>query len=112
MPTSWQKMLQYAGATAGHPDASEPSSPTKPFPSSHETILKQSGDIQCTTKNGGDNGIHPQPNLPRISQERSSRHGKSGRPTVMADIVSSLFIILSASVFFAHALDAYRCRAT
>jgi hypothetical protein len=58
---------------------------------------------------GGDHGdVHFQLDLPRVSEERRSWHGKLGRTTTMTELVTALLAFFSASVFLAHAYDAYR----
>jgi hypothetical protein len=42
--------------------------PTKPFSLPDENILKQARDTDAQPNNGGDHGIHSQPNLPRVPQ--------------------------------------------
>jgi hypothetical protein len=73
-----------------------------------EDVLKQTRDTNPQPNKGGDHGIHPQPNLPRVSQEYRSRHGTLGRPAMTIDVVTAVLALLSVSVFVAHGLDAYR----
>jgi hypothetical protein len=61
-------------------------------------------------ENGSDHvGTHPQPNLPRVSQERPSGHGEP-RGKAMTEVVTALFAFFSVSVFLAHVFEAYRVR--
>ena len=49
---------------------------------------------------GGDHGdVHFQLDLPRVSEERRSWHGKPGRTTTMTELVTALLAFFSASVF-------------
>ncbi len=54
-------------------------------------------------------GPHPEHDLPRIPQRRSSRH-RPRRGKAMTEVVTALFVFFSISVFLAHAFDAYRMR--
>ena len=54
-------------------------------------------------------GPHPERDLPRIPQRRSSRH-RPRRGKGMTEVVTALFVFFSISVFLAHAFDAYRMR--
>jgi hypothetical protein len=62
---------------------------------------------------GGDHAVnHPQRYLPRIFEQRRTRHGKAGSETVMAEVVAALLIFGSAAIFVAHAYDAYHAKPT
>jgi hypothetical protein len=66
-------------------------------------------DYQNTHQKAGDRraSVHSQRNLQRIPQNCFSRSGVRG-VEVMIEIVATFLVLVSASVFVAHAFDAYR----
>jgi hypothetical protein len=67
--------------------------------------------VDCNT--GGDHAVnHPQRNLPRVPEQRRAWHGHSESEAVMAEFVAALFVLVSASIFLAHAYDAYHAKPT
>jgi hypothetical protein len=77
---------------------------------SDEAVLKQMRRTNMGLENGSDHvSTHPQPNLPRVSQERPFGHGEP-RGNAMTEVVTALFAFFSVSVFLAHVFDAYRVR--
>jgi uncharacterized membrane protein len=59
-------------------------------------------------KGGDDGDVHSQFDLPRVFEDRCCWHGEPWWKTTMTEIVTGVLAFLSASVFLAHAYDAYR----
>jgi hypothetical protein len=83
----------------------------KPFSDIHEVVRKPILAYHQLGLTGIDHhGEYSQRDLPSISQRRPSRHSEPGGKA-MTDLVTALCVIcvlLSISVFLAHAVDAYR----
>jgi hypothetical protein len=58
-------------------------------------------------KGGDDGNVHSQFDLPRVFEDGGCWHGEPWWKTTMIEIVTALLALLSASVFLAHAYDAY-----
>ena len=84
---------------------------TKPFWGTDENVLKQKAAYAGGVNQRGFHhvGPHPQRDLQAIPQGRACRHGEQ-EGTAMTETVAALFVLLSVSVFLAHAFDAYRMR--
>jgi hypothetical protein len=52
-------------------------------------------------------GLHHQPDLRAVAQQFSRRRGEA-RNTAMIEAIAVLLGLFSASIFTAHAIDAYR----
>jgi hypothetical protein len=87
---------------------------TKPFSASREVVLKQPlGNKRLVDNNGGDHALnHPQRNPPRVSEQCRARNSKLRNAAVTTELVAALLASVSASIFLAHAYDAYGAKPT
>jgi hypothetical protein len=84
---------------------------TKPYLLSRENAVKQIRIIKPSIEQGGFDhvGNHPQRNIPPLRNGRPAVHRKP-RGKAMTEAIAGLCVLLSASIFLAHAFDAYRMR--
>jgi hypothetical protein len=83
----------------------------KPFSDIHEVVRKPILAYLQRGLTGIDHhGCYSQRHLPPISQRHPSRHSKPGGKamTELVTVLCVICVLVSVSVFLAHALDAYR----
>jgi hypothetical protein len=92
-----------------------PAATTKPFSEGREVVLKQPlGTKRWSATTGAITHAvrHRQRNLPRVSEQCRAWNGKLGNAAVAAEVVAALLASISASIFLAHAYDAYGAKPT
>jgi hypothetical protein len=83
--------------------------PTKSFSRRDENVLKQSPIIKGPDQTAGFDhvGLHHQPDLRPVAQQFPRRPSEAGNKA-MIEAIAVLLGLFSASIFMAHAIDAFR----